>query len=369
MNAFGRYNITVLGSMALAASVLFSVAIYMRPLDGDLTRVGGYLENDFGWNVPQDSFEQPQFMLAKSIGDYDKHYDVVVIGDSYSRRTYTGWQNYFVDLTGLSLITLDIQNVSIWDIIKSPTFLASPPFLVICSSVEWGLWLRNSQCAKAEGTGKNDGMKNILSTPVSPLHRKTVKNYPKHESFLERKISLDAAASYILKSSARNIFGINVSKAEKFALNRKELFSNKGNVFLLVSEEDLWMRDFSEDKIDIIKCNLLKMQNKVQSNNHTRFMVMVVPDKLTAYSNYLVDKKYASSGITDRLAEDQELMIPRVDMAIKQAIDRGVEDVYLPNDIHWGSEGYRIGAEAVCGFLVMRGILQPFDASSGFNQH
>lgn len=80
-----RYLRFLLVSFVLPTVVLALVGVfYFQPYWGPLTRKSGYLENNFGWTQPQEIFDKPLFRIAKSVAEYDKYYDVVVIGDSFS---------------------------------------------------------------------------------------------------------------------------------------------------------------------------------------------------------------------------------------------------------------------------------------------
>jgi hypothetical protein len=41
----------------------------------------------------------------------------------------------------------------------------------------------------------------------------------------------------------------------------------------------------------------------------------------------------------------------RIDQAIKAAVDKGMVDVYLPNDTHWAYRGHETAAEALVQYL------------------
>jgi len=79
---------------------------------------------------------------------------------------------------------------------------------------------------------------------------------------------------------------------------------------------------------------------------------MVPPDKLTAYADYLSDSKFKDVSLLPRLADIHPDVMPRLDKALTQAIHRGEQDVYLPDDTHWGSSGQRIAAETLISFLA-----------------
>jgi hypothetical protein len=110
--SLGLYSkILGIAFVGILASV-WGLAAWLLPVDGDLARVGGYAENDFGPIAPQAAFDQNLFKVTTDLKDYDKYYDVVVLGDSFSVDQVSrrfGWQNYFINRTGLSMIVFDTR--------------------------------------------------------------------------------------------------------------------------------------------------------------------------------------------------------------------------------------------------------------------
>jgi hypothetical protein len=100
------YNRILLIPLGSLFAVFTALALWVQPIEGDLTRLGGFTENDFGWNEPQQQFSSALFKLTGE-QKYDRYYDVVVLGDSFSNANPRAqWQNYFVRATGLSLVTI-----------------------------------------------------------------------------------------------------------------------------------------------------------------------------------------------------------------------------------------------------------------------
>jgi hypothetical protein len=120
-------------------ATIWGLASWLQPVDGDLARVGGYAENDFGPRAPQAAFDQNLFKVTTDLKDYDKYYDVVVLGDSFSvdqeSRRY-GWQNYFINRTGLSMIVFDTRRYWPMEIYELPIFKKHPPKVFVFESVE-----------------------------------------------------------------------------------------------------------------------------------------------------------------------------------------------------------------------------------------
>src|ERR1700676_2274640 len=134
------YNYVWLSLCAIVAIVSLVFAVKLKPLMGDLTRIGGYAENDFGWNEPEEKFSPP---LARS-GTPNTHYDIVVIGDSYSLRTTPDrqtppggfWTDFLAAETGMSVGGFDLDKYVFDTLIESETAQLNPPRVIILEMAE-----------------------------------------------------------------------------------------------------------------------------------------------------------------------------------------------------------------------------------------
>jgi hypothetical protein len=99
-------------------------------------------------------------------------------------------------------------------------------------------------------------------------------------------------------------------------------------------------------------------QHGVEANGTTRFAFVMVPDKSWAYAPYLPDYSWQIDA-AKHLSLDVSFNMPRVDLALRAAIGAGVQDVYLPNDTHWGSAGSRIAAQVVSRYLHQPVMMAP----------
>jgi hypothetical protein len=61
-------------------------SLFFTNYQGDLTRVGKWMESDFGWREPQPSID-PKFLVSSNLQEAD----VLVIGDSFSENLH--WQS------------------------------------------------------------------------------------------------------------------------------------------------------------------------------------------------------------------------------------------------------------------------------------
>jgi hypothetical protein len=48
-----------------------------------------------------------------------------------------------------------------------------------------------------------------------------------------------------------------------------------------------------------------------------------------------------------------------LDLALRKKIAHGIQDIYLPNDTHWGSTGHKITAETIHQYLLEKGVITP----------
>ena len=362
MRKFKTYNVYILFVLLLLTVTLFGIALYMRPVEGNLTRLGGYLSNDFAMNDVRMSFKKPLFRLAKDIDDYDHYYDVVVIGDSFSRDFYAGWQNFLVNNTGLSLLTFDIQKISFAEIIGAPMYKKQPPRVFIYESVEYAVTRRNSFCSS-----NNEDVyetNNMLPISISPLGAQMVDINPLKPGISSGDFDFDAAANYLYKAIVRNTVGLNITQARKYKLSNHNLFSNSDKESILFHFQDFSKLKIHDDKIKTSICSLLEIQNAVEKNKATKFLFLPIPDKLSSYSNYLQDQSFKDISIIHKF-DNSGLNMVRADDYVSNAISDGITDVYLPDDTHFSYKGYDLVSLAVCEYLIDNGVFSYNKNDSG----
>lgn len=344
--------------MALTVT-LFVLALFMRPIEGDLTRLGGYLSNDFSINDDHKYFKKPLYKLAKNKSDYDRYYDVVVIGDSFSRDLKIGWQNFLSNSTGVSIITFDIQKISPDQILDISMFKNKPPKMFIYESVEYAVWLRNSQCSKSVFNENRVLKKSPVIVSLLGVEMETkVPSVPGYES---GNLDFDAAANYLYKSLFRNLLGLNVTEVRKYEVTDSNLFSNSDDKSILFHYKDFDKSKIQDKEINITVCSLLQTQDKVQSNGKTEYLFFPVPDKLSAYSGRLKDKSFKDISIIEEL-DTRGLNIVRVDKYVSKSIADNVTDLYLPDNTHWSYKGYSLAALAICEYFMDKGIFLSGDS-------
>ena len=352
-----KYNLILLIPLGVLFVVFISLAVWVEPIAGDLTRLGGFTENDFGWNEPQQQFSSPLFTL-EGRPEYNQYYDVVVLGDSFSNAyPRAQWQNYFVKATGLSLITYKVDDIDIESFVTSRAYQNHPPRIVIYQTVERALVGRGNSWNKGDCR---------LNFPT-PFTRTPIKVKPGNEVLSSRTRNTQSgplhpnfsSGVHYLKRLIKKTFHKKSNQAIKIALSRDDLFSNRESDQVLIYRNDFKRYQVSKEDLSRAICGLSYIQDTFQKNGKTFFVGMIAPDKLTAYRD--VYKNFGREKINwmEEIAAHRKLHVPRLDVALTNEIVRGVRDVYLPNDTHWGSAGHKITAESLYRYLLEHGFIIP----------
>ncbi|MEC4748359.1 hypothetical protein [Methylomicrobium sp. Wu6] len=348
-----RYVKWLYGIVFFPAFALYVLGIYLEPIYGDLTRVGLYDERSFGWQQPQLAFLKPLYEQGK----YVRYHDMVVLGDSFSiARPRQQWQNYIVAATDWSVVTVDVDKFKWEKLLESQIFRDSPPKVLVMQSVERSFIgrIKDGQSCDAERAATQFG--SVSSRPVIAIEPRIV-NIEKSLKYFDRprawdKVKLGFVMKYSWKTLLRTVTGIESKNARKIDLTREAPFSSVRKREMLVYKEDvLKASSWREMDLSEMDCRIERIRKKVEANGRTKFVLMIAPDKLTAYKDFIVDRNLHDLSLLTQLSARHPDIIPRTDLALTAAIGSGKLDVYLPDDTHWGSTGHRIVAETVLDFL------------------
>jgi hypothetical protein len=359
-----RFVLWLLILVLIGVAGLFALGIYLQPLNKNsgLTRVGFYSEREFGWNKPQLIFPSTKLDIPTSIDDsgrYGSYHDVVLLGDSFSHIwPEMQWQNHLVATTGWSVATLNLYKIRLEQILSSQVFHDHPPRVLIFESVERNLPenLKNdtSSCGKRPTTlqSNSDDASTAFTLPTRPdEHLPGATQLVQRERFWS-EIKLDYVRGYIWHSILRNLTGDARTEFGKVELIRPAPFSSRNQQAMLVFDQDFKkINRWKEEGMTEMVCRIKAMQRQVEANGYTRFVLMVPPDKLTVYADFIRDKGLRDSSTLGELSGNLPEVMPRLDLALISAVREGKQDVYLPDDTHWGSNGSQIAAETLLNFL------------------
>ena len=326
---------------------LFLLGVWLEPLAGDLTRIGGFSERDFGWRTPQIGFKNP---LPIDEGAY-AYRDLWVLGDSFATAwPKLQWQNHLREKTGRSIGTLNINRISIDRLLQDPEFQVHPPKILIIESAERYLTLRLNETQAPP-------VPNAQVTPkrpsVSPLRMpQAAGREPLLRSQALSDVQIPFAGRYLLRSFQREILRQSPGHTLRLKLSRDGLFSSRRAQELLVFEEDLQKeRLWRSLGVSEITARLERLRARVEANGVTRLVVLIAPDKLTAYRDVLNEPSLRPYTELSALISSAPNLIPDTAHALEKAIHEGIEDVYLPDDTHWGSSGQERVALTLFSFL------------------
>jgi hypothetical protein len=345
------YSLILLLPVVILALLALGLKFYLEPLEGDLTRLGSYKESDYGWNNPLPVSTNETVSYARYPNQNTTYYPVVVVGDSFSyfrgKRNF-GWQQLLADYSGLDSVTYDNgidsvtydrKNVGVEAFIESEHYNKQPPALLIFQFVERRLpWIASMAPTSCPTVQSPVIEPSPIVTAIKDINFGIYKR-PK------RLVGLDETIHFLLKKlSFKKRVWIN-------DLTREDLFSSKLSSQLLWFYEDLDKFKLKDTDLEKVGCYLSYLQNSVQSNGKTRFLIMIPPDKTTIYGRYFKKAPFEIRDMIGPIARPG-LNLLRLDHSLSLAAENGIEDIYLPNDTHWGFVGNNLATKSVIDFLT-----------------
>jgi|LWDU01.1.fsa_nt_gi hypothetical protein len=312
-----------------------------KPTKGDLTRIGMHSESDYDNNGVEYYFNP----ILSSKGSIDKidSYDIIVIGDSFSTRRFSrAWHHYLQREVGLHIGVFDISKYSLDDIIDNKKYKESPPKILIYESIERNLPERSHSRFSREQCQKISKISLRTLLEINPI---VAEPHP-IKQYTGIFFKIDRGMRYL-----KNLFR-RTKKTKILDLSTAELFTNHRSSELLIFHEDIKKKkNLTLSDWRRVRCDLLILQNKVQSNGKTKFIALIAPDKMTVYSPYLKDNQWKGISQYQYLMEDERLNIVPLLSYFQEAHKENKKDIYLPNDTHWSSVGNKLVGHAVFDYL------------------
>jgi hypothetical protein len=259
----------------------------------------------------------------------------LVLGDSFSHPNI--WQSYLAESHHLEILSFQYQDVGCVD--NWLRWVAENRYpnahTVIIETVERGfvpLFRNLNKCASRTPKLLEIAEKNI--TPARP----------------QRGMMLDA--SYLVPT-AINMFRMARSESRVVSgevinepLSTDRLFSNRKSNRLLYYAEDELKMGWSEKDMKASVDNLKLIQTDLTKKG-LRLIVIVVPDKSSAYRPYLANEA-SRNGYPDIFEQLKAVGVNNANLlgVFQEAAGKTV-DLYLPNDTHLSTQGYEIMASKV----------------------
>ncbi|MDQ2102991.1 hypothetical protein [Azospirillum isscasi] len=357
----GGLDRIVLRGLALGAALVLPLAFALDPPEGDLTRLGGFTENRFGPTVPQAVFVPPLAEAARPGASYD----ALVFGDGFSRpdaeERHTPYGQYWTDhlrnLTGLSMGVRPADAPPLAAYLASSDFRERPPRILVVQLSERDL---------KERVGGLD-----LSTVTAPRPHRAAALRPIAAQPLDRQPRprerararawnpppVGDALDLLMKALPRTLLNVVDGPVEERTLAYAGLFSSAATTTTLFHAEDF--RPWRADRrlLEERRARLHAIQDAVEANGVTRFLLLVAPDKGTVYADFLLAPPPHRSAVDEVLGADPTLQAVPLASGLTALAAGGVRDLYAPNGSRWGLEGQLYAARTVARTLARMGVL------------
>jgi len=347
------YSLLIIVPVALFATLLVGLSFYLQPFYGDLTRLGGYPENLYGWNDPQSAFSES---VTSYINQYDgAHVDYLIFGDSFSHvcevssdvplNSCIQWTGYLKKSAGYHGLTFHHDKYSSQELVdKVKTLDIKPKFLVFQSVERYAV----SRLQYYERQFGCESVSERQSSDVNPAGLVDLE-----ESIWRRLREVNA---FDLNAPVA-LIKHRLSKKQRSRVRIIDLdsdlskFSSEEPNQLLVINEDFDMKSkISNEDIEQAACGLKAFSSYIQTELGIPVIYALTPDKTSVYQNWFADEQYKVPSIIPKLATDDvwyiDLHAPMI-----EAVKSGVKDVYLPNDTHWGANGAQIASNELIKLL------------------
>jgi len=344
-----RVYVTVLsiGFVALIAALLLNSRV-LEPFTGDLTRIGGLSEADYGWTLPQLRFDQPQYVYTTQLPLPAGPWDVVVFGDSFTDpdRPSAPWLDFVASRSGWRTVAVRYRSVEqIESYLDSTAFRQRPPRLVIVESVTRNMAYRLAQgdCVSQQ-SAESAHPARVDAASVAPAA--VAREHARRTDFADTLERLNVS-SYLVRQKLMYSVLPRTSPVRSYSLERRDLFSSRRSDQVLYYASDVEGQRVPGHQVAAFVCTLEHFRRLALGNGSTRFLFLPALDKSVAYAAYAAQPPFGPPAGYDELklalGPDFIDTLP----LLRAALTRGAPDLYLPNDSHWGSKGALLVAEAV----------------------
>lgn len=260
-------------------------------------------------------------------GTADEHYDVVILGDSFTLSPGTLQENSLAAVlekkTGLNVYPYATKYFE--DFMTEKRFMDSPPKYLVLERIE-----DNMDRLKPFPYGTAVG-------PVSDIDRKFIKDTFVVADRIYKSVMFRYARSAAKRFLERNVLGL----GEK--LPPTTYVSDDGTMLFWGGTINLTRTMEKIDDIDVA----IKNYENILREKGIKLIVLPIPSKINVYSEKVAVHK--DTGFMEEL--DGRMAAANIDFVdvktlYMDARKDGVE-LYFPDDTHWNETGIEITAEAV----------------------
>ena len=330
------YALLIIVPFLAVATLFWVLALLIQPVSGDLTRIGGWSENDFGWNSPQ-----PVVRVVAN-NQTITHPDIVVLGDSFS-ITDNFWQSVISRELDEKVLTFGIDSVGCINNWAHWASDDSGAKTVIIETVE-RLFVR-----RFRSLGDCPAVTPVPADMAAGITASRRATWP---PTLDLKYLLRTAVNSVRLYAAAGQslrVGNTVNVAIRPGCAR---FSNKLSGRLLYYAGDDRKKRWTADEVRSAVNNVRMLQDEF-TRAGKQFIFLLVPDKSSVYQHCFVER--SPQRIPDAT---QQLILAGVNTPDLMTVFRNdsgkIEDLYFPDNTHLSERGYLVLAEQVRRLLTKR---------------
>jgi hypothetical protein len=325
-----------LGLVLAWAATFNALSAFVEPVSGDLARIGGWAERDFGGRGPA----APMQIRANG-GAGARPPDVLVLGDSHSHPNV--WQTALAEATGLEPLTCSYWTAGA--IARWTRWAARQP------ARAWVLQVAERHIVADWASPGSAECPAPVPLPVGA--GQTAGRRPRLAWNPDYAYVARAALNHLRLS--REPGPLESGETVAAPLTRADMFSCRRADRLLYFRHDATKDAWREADLDAATRTLAAVDAAARAAG-ARLLVVVVPDKSTAYAPWLarpaarpryeaLQRRWAAAGLVsvDVLA------------AFRQALP-GTRDLYGPDDSHLGPAGHRLLAATLARAVVSSGL-------------
>lgn len=309
------------------------LSIFFEPLSGDLTRIGHWSERDFGWNKPQ------QVVSVRANGASILNPQVLVLGDSFSHPNI--WQSYLAEAGNLEILSFQYQDVGCVD--------------------NWLNWV-----VEKNYSNMHTVIIQIVERSFIPVFRNMntcTSRIPKPLEIVKENIRPERSGSGLILDAtylfptATNMLRMAWTEVRIISgevinvpLSTDGLFSNRKSNRFLYSAEDENKKSWTEKDMTTAVANLKLIQDDLAKRG-MHLLVVLVPDKSSVYRQFFVTQE-SREGYPDIFEKLKVSGVNNVNLlGFFQQSAGEVVDLFLPNDTHLSTQGYKLMASKVANDL------------------
>ncbi|QJD31485.1 hypothetical protein GNH96_15100 [Methylococcus geothermalis] len=328
------------GAMAAGLLLIFSAGFYAEPLSGDLTRVGGWTERDFGWREPL-----PEMPIDANFQDI-KAAGVLVLGDSFSLANI--WQTLVGREWGLNIASHNYEQfvcIEQWlEMLESNGMLGGKT--VIVESLERFFASRFGNIGACRKSKSRDLSVvkpfEAFTHGEIPTSRRTGGEIPTDVVYL-----LKVLKNYAM-GAIRGDQAILPGVAVNAPLSSTRLFSNRRSDRILYYYEDDAESGWTTEQVEESVRSIAAIQRRIEAAGG-RFLFVLVPNKSSVYSDFIVGRPDGDR-YTPIIQSLRRGGVAAADVLtpFRERIEKEV-DFYLPDDTHVSTRGYLALGEVISG--------------------